>query len=123
MLKLEDLGLIEQTVIDKENLPITAKTIKEKILNKTICGDYCIGRTFEMFIDNECNMRGTNDKGFQDFGKCFIDFENNTLSTKWNIGWDNWTGRGYLINDEIKFFDGTTREWRTTFKQIDNSNN
>jgi len=123
MLILEDMGLIEQTIIDKGISSISAQTIKEKILNKTIYGDYCIGRTFELIIDNECNMRGTNDKGFQDFGKCIIDFENNTLSTKWDIGWDNWTGRGYLINDEIKFFDAITGEWRTTFKQIENLNN
>ena len=64
-------------------------------------------------------MEGENDLGSHRFGKCFIDINNNTITTKWDNGWDNWTGRAYDVDGEIKLYDTTTIKWRTTFKTFE----
>ena len=43
--------------------------------------------------------------------------QENTLTVEWD-GWDNNTARAYDLVGEIHFYDSTTGEWRTTFKQF-----
>jgi hypothetical protein len=113
-----DTKLSEKVLIDNGNTPLLVAELKQKILNKSIYGDYYIGRTYIICIDEHDKMTGTNDLGTQDIGQCIFDETHNTLSTKWINGWDNWTGRAYEIENNIKFFDTGNGMWRTTFKKI-----
>jgi hypothetical protein len=119
MKQMSDSGLTEEIIISQGYQPLSSIELKNRIFNKTINGDYYIGRIFAIYIDTDGKMEGINDLGSHRFGQCFIDFENNTLTTKWIMGWDNWTGRAYLVNNEIQFFDTTTNMWRTTFNKIE----
>ena len=118
MKKMADFGLTEPMIKQQGYKQLSAKQLKERIYNKTIRGEYFIGRIYITFIDNRGEMEGENDLGSHHFGKNIINMENNTLETQWDCGWDNWIGRGYDVDGEIKFFDTTTLEWRTTFKMF-----
>ncbi len=87
--------------------------------NKTIRGEYYIGRIYISYLDEDGNVEGENDLGKHVFGKISINMNDNTLTTKWDGYWDNWTGRAYDVNGEIKFFDTTSLQWRTTFKTFE----
>jgi len=119
MRKMTDFGLTEPMIKEQGYTQLSAKELKERIYNKTVRGEYYIGRVYTTYIDNKGNMEGENDLGSHHFGKCIIDMDENTITTKWESGWDNWTGRAYDVNGEIKFFDTTTLNWRTTFKTFE----
>ena len=114
-----DFGLTESMIKEQGYSQLSANELKERIYNKTIRGEYFIGRIFVTYIDDNGNMEGENDLGSHHFGVNIIDSENDTLTTQWDSGWHNWTGRAYDVNGEIKFFDTTTLEWRTTFKTFE----
>ncbi len=109
----------ETMIIEKGYKQLSGEELKERISDKTISGDYYNGRIYITYIDEAGNMEGENDLGSHRFGKNIIDMNNNTLTTIWNSGWDNWTGRAYDVNGEIKFYDTTTLKWRTTFKTFE----
>jgi len=119
MRKMADFGTTEPMIKEQGYTQLSAKELKERIYNKTIRGEYFIGRIYVVYIDDKGDMEGENDLGSHHFGKNIIDMNNNTLTTKWDSGWHNWTGRAYDIDGEIKFFDTTTLEWRTTFKTFE----
>ena len=108
MRKMVDFGLTEPMIEEQGYAQLSANELKEKVYNKTVRGEYFIGRIYITYIDRDGNMEGENDLGSHHFGKCFIDTDKNTITTKWKSGWDNWTGRAYDVNGEIKFFDSTT---------------
>jgi len=114
-----DFNTTESMIIEKGYKQLSGKELKERISDKTIRGDYYNGRIYIMFNDKAGNMEGKNDLGSHRFGKNIIDMNNNTLTTKWESGWDNWTGRAYDVDGEIKFYDTTTLKWRTTFKTFE----
>jgi len=114
-----DFNTTETMIIEKGYRQLSGEELKERISEKTIRGDYYNGRKYITFIDKNGNMEGENDLGSHRFGKCSIDMNNNTIRTKWDSGWDNWTGRAYDVDGEIKFFDTTTLKWRTTFKSFE----
>ncbi|RUT78979.1 hypothetical protein [Ancylomarina longa] len=120
MKKMIDFGLIEPMIKEQGYSQLSANELKERIFNKTVRGEYFIGRIFVTYIDNKGNMEGVNDLGSHHFGKNIIDMDNDTLTTQWDSGWDNWTGRAYDVDGEIKFFDTSTLVWRTTFKFFEN---
>jgi len=107
-------------IIEAGYSQLSGEELKERISQKTIRGEYYNGRRYITFIDTNGNMEGKNDLGSHRFGKCVIDMNSGTIKTKWDSGWDNWTGRAYDVNGEIKFYDTTTLEWRTTFKDFTN---
>jgi len=113
-----DFNTTEAMIIKKGYHQLSGEELKERMSDKTVRGDYYNGRSYVTFIDKDGNMEGENDLGSHRFGKCFIDMSNNTITTKWESGWDNWTGRAYDVNGEIKFFDTTSLKWRTTFKSL-----
>jgi hypothetical protein len=114
-----DFKTTEAMIIEKGYSQLSGKELKERISEKTISGDYYNGRKYIIFIDKDGNMEGENDLGSHRFGKCFIDTNNNTITTKWESGWENWTGRAYDVDGEIKLYDTTTLKWRTTFKTFE----
>ena len=116
MNKMTDFGLTEPMIKEQGYKHLSAEELKKRIYNKTVKGEYFIGRIFVTYIDDKGNMEGENDLGSHHFGKNIIDLKNDTLTTQWDTGWHNWTGRAYAVDDEIKFFDTNTLKWRTTFK-------
>ena len=116
MNKMADLGLTEPMIKEQGYKQLTGKELKERIYSKTVRGEYFTGRIFVTYIDDKGNMEGENDLGSHHFGINIINMNNDTLTTQWDRGWHNWTGRAYDVEGEIKFFDTTTLEWRTTFK-------
>ena len=114
----EDALISEKEILEQNIKPLVAKKLKQLIFGKHIFGNYFIGRMYQLHIDTFGKMKGVNDIGTQDLGQCFIDETQNTLSTKWTNGWDNWKANAYLISNEIKFFDVTTGKWLTTFCKI-----
>ena len=114
-----DFGLTESTIKEQGYKQLTGKELKERIFDKTIRGEYYIGRIYISYLDKDGNVEGENDLGKHVFGKISINMNDNTLTTKWDGYWDNWTGRAYDVNGEIKFFDTTTLTWRTTFKTFE----
>ena len=117
---MADFGLTEPMIKEQGYTQLSAEELIGRIYNKTIRGEYFIGRIFVTYIDDKGNMEGKNDLGSHHFGKNIIDMKNDTLTTQWDSGWDNWTGRAYEVAGEIKIFDTTSLEWRTTFKFFEN---
>ena len=115
-----DFGLTEPMIKEQGYTQLSAEELIARIYNKTIRGEYFIGRIFVTYIDDKGNMEGENDLGSHHFGKNIIDMDNDTLTTQWDSSWHNWTGRAYDVAGEIKFFDTTSLEWRTTFKFFEN---
>jgi hypothetical protein len=117
MRQMIDTGLNEKMITEQGYLPLSAAILQEKILHKTINGDYYNGRIYAIYINPTGKMEGKNDLGSHHFGQCFFDDIDNSLTVKWD-GWDNWTGRAYEIDGRIKFIDTTTGTWRSTFNTI-----
>jgi len=113
-----DFNTRETMIIEAGYCQLSGEELKERISQKTIRGEYYNGRRYITFIDKNGNMEGKNDLGSHRFGKCSIDMNSSTITTKWYSGWDNWTGRAYDVNGEIKFYDTITLNWRTTFKDF-----
>jgi hypothetical protein len=118
MRKMADFGTTEPMIKEQGYNQLSAEELKKRIYSKTVKGEYFIGRIYVVYIDDKGEMEGENDLGPHHFGINIIDIENDTLTTQWDNGWHNWTGRAYDVDGEIKFFDTTTLEWRTTFKTI-----
>lgn len=100
MNKMADFGLTESTIQEQGYKQLTGKKLKERLYDKTIRGEYYIGRIFISYLDNDGNVEGENDLGRHVFGKISINMNDNTLTTKWDGYWDNWTGRAYDVNPQ-----------------------
>jgi hypothetical protein len=105
----------ESIIIDGGYQHLSGEELKQRIVGKTIAGDYLYGYTFVGTINSNGTIEGKNNVGSYHFGEWSIDLEENTLTLKWDGGWDNWTGRSYDVEGEIKFYDITSGNWRTTF--------
>ena len=106
----------EKAVIEKKHHQLSGEEIKEKLIGKTIWGDYYNGRKYISYCAADGIMEGENDFGAHHKGNWIINYKKNTFTVIWDYGWDNWTGRAYDVNGEIVFFDSTTSKWVTTFK-------
>ena len=113
-----DDGTTEKMMIEAGYHQLSGEDLKQRISGKTIRGDYLYGRNYISFADKNGTIEGKNDIGSHHFGEWSVNMEGNTFTVKWD-GWDNWTGRAYDVNGEIKFFDSTTCQWRTTFKEFE----
>ena len=114
--KFEDFGLTETEVIKQGYTQVLAEVLNNRIVDKTIHGDYYVDRKYVSYLGKDGSIEGINDLGSFVTGKWHINDEDNTLSLVWDGYWHNWTGRAYEVNNEIKLFDTTTLLWRTTFK-------
>ena len=106
----------EKDVIAKKYHQLTGEELKQKIIKKTVWGDYYNGRKYICYHSENGIIESENDFGAHHQGNWIINNKNNTLTVVWDYGWDNWTGRAYDVNGEIVFFDSTTSKWRTTLK-------
>ncbi len=68
-------------------------------------------------------MEGVNNVGCRNSGEWLVDRDSNTMTVKWDNGWDHTTTRAYDVDGEIKFYDSDTGIWRTTFQKLSSYNN
>ncbi len=113
----------EAMIIESGYKQLTGEEIKNKVVGKTIIGDYLRGFKYVAFINKDGTIEGKNNVGSHNFGEWIIDMKDNTLTLQWDSGWDNNTARVYDVNEELHFYDTTTGLWRTTFKEIRVSEN
>ncbi len=106
----------EKIMIDSGYKLLSKEELELKIAGKTVQGEYLYGRRYLTYCEENGGMEGKNDLGTHNFGKRTFDKNNQTITVKWDNGWDHWTGRAYDVDGEIKFYDSTTSKWRTTFK-------
>lgn len=117
--KFTDVQLTAHDMHKQGINPLSTQELKALILNKSVQGNYCVGRRYTLLIDAQGEMRGANDLGIRGVGRLIFDEARQTLTTDWDNGWDVWTGQGYLLNQEIKFFEVNTGRWVTTFTRIE----
>ena len=113
-----DFNTTETMIIEGGYKLLSREELEQRIVGKTIRGDYYNGRKYISFIDQNGTSEGKNDLGSHLVGKWSINTEDKTFTVEWDGYWDNWTGRAYDVDGEIKFYDTTTLRWRTTFKQF-----
>ncbi len=111
-----DSGTTEKTIIDAGHIALSGRQIAEKMIGKTLYGDYGLFFKFAVTIDSLGRMEGINNAGAHQFGQCTID--ENTISVNWNGGWDNTTNRAYFIDNQLKLFEIQTGQWQTSFTKI-----
>ncbi len=109
----------EKEIIEKGYKQLTAKEIKEKVVNKTVWGDYYTGRTYVTYIAQDGKMQGINDLGTLSNGVYKIDESKSTFSMEWDTYWDTWIGNLYEVEGKIYFFDSTEGYWRSTLNIIE----
>jgi len=109
----------EAMVIESGYRQLSGEELTQRIVGKTIRGDYYVGREYVGYVDENGTIDGTNDLGTYCVGEWSVDVKENTFTVKWRCYWDNWTGRAYDVDGVIKFFDSTTYRWRTTFKKFE----
>ncbi len=88
-------------------------------MDKTIKGDYYVGRQYISYVDENGTMEGINDLGTHCAGEWSINMDDGSFTVSWSCYWDNWTGHAYDVDGEIQFYDGTAHLWRTTFKTFE----
>jgi len=115
----EDSKTTEKMIIDSGYKQLSSKELEQRIVGKTIQGEYLYGRRYLTYFDQNGSMEGKNDLGRHNFGKRSFNNNDKTITVTWDNGWDHWTGRAYDVDGEIKFYDSTTSKWRTTFKQFE----
>ncbi len=108
----------DKTAKEKGFKRLTGSEIKERIINKTIYGDYPGGYQFVSVIHSDGTVEGINDVGSSDIGTWTIDLEKHTLRLKWKNIWLDTVTCAYEVNDTIEFYDTDTGNWRTTFKRF-----
>jgi len=113
-----DANTTEQMIIDRGYKQLSGEELAQRIIGKTIRGDYYNGRRYVAYFDENGTMEGDNDIGTHSIGKWSVNMENKTFAVVWDSYWDDWTSRVYDVDGEIQFFDSTTSQWRTTINII-----
>ena len=117
-----DENTMEAQIIEAGYLLLSGEELNLKMQNKTIFGEYLYGRQYISYAYSDGTVEGENDLGSQVKGRWSINKKNKTLTLKWSGYWDEWTGRAYDVDGEIKFFDIETSHWRTTFNKFKDEN-
>jgi hypothetical protein len=100
--------------------PLTKEELLELISNNTVTGDYDYKghRIYKTFMNKNGTMIGKNDWGSLEEGSWSV-FSNGCLSVKWQGYWEDWIALAFKIDNQIKFYDLESGEWRTTFNKIE----
>jgi hypothetical protein len=114
-----DSKTAETIIIESGYHQLSGEELKQRIGGKTIRGDYLYGFKFVTFFDRNGSMEGKNNVGAHHFGEWSVDMKDKSFTVKWDNGWDNTTSRAYDVAGEIQFYDCTTGQWRTTFKEFE----
>ena len=116
-----DVNTTEKMIIEDGYHQLSSEELEQRIVGKTVRGDYYNGRTYVSYADSDGTIEGINDLGSHITGTWSINKEDNTFTVEWDGYWDNWTGRVYDVQGKIQFYDSTTFLWRTTFNSIDDA--
>lgn len=109
----------ENSIIESGYHQISGEALKQRIVGKTIIGDYLYGYKYVGIFNADGSLEGENNVGSHHIGEWSIDTKNNTLTMNWNTGWDSWTGSAYDVGGTIQFFDISTGDWRTSFTKLE----
>jgi hypothetical protein len=107
----------EGLVKEQGYVNLDSTEIKEKIIGKQFFGGYLNGFQYVISINENGSLEGKNNYQHYDVGEWVINEEENSLSVKWQYGWDDTTTRLYDINGEISMYDVYTGNWRTVLRQ------
>ena len=116
-----DVNTTEKMIIEDGYHQLSSEELEQRIVGKTVRGDYYNGRIYVSYADSDGTIEGVNDLGSHITGTWSINKEDNTFTVEWDGYWDNWTGRAYDVQGKIQFYDSTTFLWRTTFNSIDDA--
>ncbi len=114
-----DMNTTEQIMINGGHHQLSGEELEQRIVGKTIRGDYYNGRKYVSYSNSDGTVQGINDLGSHVRGVWSVNNEDSTFTVEWDGYWDNWTGRAYEVEGTIQFYDTTTRLWRTTFNSFD----
>jgi len=111
-----DMGTTEAMVVKKGYRQLSGEELERRMGGKTVRGDYLYEFKFITFFDRNGTMEGRNNVGAHHYGEWSIDTKNETIPVQWDGGWDNTTSRAYDVDGEIKLYDASTGQWRTTLR-------
>ncbi len=109
----------ETLIIERGYSKLTGEELKERIIDKTVSGDYLYGRRFKGYTSSNGMLEGENDLGVHLFGQWSIDMNNNSITMIWEGNWHNTITYAYNVESEIRFYDIDTGNWRSTYRSIE----
>ena len=114
-----EIKTTKDDLIAKGYTPLTKEELLKLISHTTVCGDYEYSghRKYKTFMNANGSMEAKNDWDSHEEGRWSVD-ENGYLSVEWDGYWEDWSGMGFKVDDEIKFYDSKTGKWRTSFHNI-----
>jgi len=118
-MNINNKGITEETMTEMGILPLSAQEIENKIIGKTIKGDWGTIRKYVCYFDPSGSAEGINDLDTESVGKWSIDMANNTISFEWDSYWDTWSGRMYEMDGKILLFDEQSHQMRTLIHTIE----
>jgi hypothetical protein len=113
-----DFGTNEAAMITREICVLTGSDLTNRLAGNTVWGDYGQMFKFVTLMHADGRMEGKNNAGAHNFGEWIIDSAANTISVRWDAGWDATTTRAYQVNGSLVLFDVSDGNWRTTFTKI-----
>ena len=111
----------QNEVIAAGHKQLTVEELTKVISNNTVTGDYFYNkqwRLYRSYANPNGEIQGENDLGSFVEGTWVIN-EDASLTLEWDGYWDDWTGVAYFFEDKIKFYDTTSKKWRTTYTKIE----
>ncbi len=96
---------------------LSAQEIKDIFSETTTTARYFYNNTWYMAATNsfqDGRIEGQNNVGSYNEGRWSVDEEKHTLSLEWDGYWEDWTARGYKVDNEFMFFNTNNGKWRIT---------
>jgi len=97
---------------------LNAEEMELHFAGKTFLGSFPPFFKYIIFLKSDGRLEGKNNTQHYDIGQWTINAENNTLSVKWDYGWESTTNHVYLEGEVFKFFDVSTGRMNTSFDQL-----
>lgn len=94
--------------------PLTSAELVQKIIGKTVKGNYLNSFRYIVYFDPKGVMEGKNNVGSHNFGQWQINSDG-ILTVRWFNGWVDNSSQAYDVEGTIEFYDTQTGQWRTTF--------
>ncbi len=105
-------------VIAAGHKQLSHNEIYKKLADKTIWGEYLYGFRFISYFSPNGTMEGKNHVGSHNHGEWKTDKHSNSISVKWDNGWDATTTHVYEVDGILKFYDSNTRLWRQNISKF-----
>ncbi len=98
--------------------PLTAKALADKVVGKTVYGDFGLMFKYVMAVDEDGRLEGKNNAGAHTFGRWEI-APAGEMSVKWQAGWVPSTTRAYKIGGSLKLYETATGRWATSLHRFE----